>query len=93
MIKAIAGRPTETFAKYLYEEVCKVYWGYAASENLSDEELVRKSYQGICPAPGYPAYPEHTGKGTTWQPLGVETYTGMGLTEPFAMWLGASIPG
>ncbi|MBN0848110.1 hypothetical protein JTL96_37620, partial [Pseudomonas aeruginosa] len=90
MIKAIADRLAEAFAEYLHEKVRKVYWGYAANENLSNEELIRENYQGIRPAPGYPACPEHTEKGTIWQLLDVEAHTGMKLTESFAMWPGAS---
>ncbi|MBN0742409.1 hypothetical protein JTL98_35870, partial [Pseudomonas aeruginosa] len=91
MIKAIADRLAEAFAEYLHEKVRKVYWGYAANENLSNEELIRENYQGIRPAPGYPACPEHTEKGTIWQLLDVEAHTGMKLTESFAMWPGASV--
>ncbi len=56
-------------------------------------ELIRENYQGIRPAPGYPACPEHTEKGTIWQLLDVEAHTGMKLTESFAMWPGASVSG
>ncbi|STG51860.1 B12-dependent methionine synthase [Escherichia coli] len=62
----------------------KVYWGYAPNENLSNEELIRENYQGIRPAPGYPACPEHTEKATIWELLEVEKHTGMKLTESFA---------
>ena len=93
MMKAIADRLAEAFAEYLHERVRKVYWGYAANENLSNEELIRENYQGIRPAPGYPACPEHTEKGTIWQLLDVEAHTGMKLTESFAMWPGASVSG
>ncbi|KAF3366739.1 vitamin B12 dependent methionine synthase, activation domain protein, partial [Enterococcus faecium] len=93
MIKAIADRLAEAFAEYLHEKVRTVYWGYAANENLSNEELMRENYQGIRPAPGYPACPEHTEKGTIWQLLDVEAHTGMKLTESFAMWPGASVSG
>ncbi|VTP62390.1 Methionine synthase [Leclercia adecarboxylata] len=72
MVKAIADRLAEAFAEYLHERVRKVYWGYAPNENLSNEELIRENYQGIRPAPGYPACPEHTEKGTIWQLLDVE---------------------
>jgi 5-methyltetrahydrofolate--homocysteine methyltransferase len=93
MIKAIADRLAEAFAEYLHERVRKVYWGYAANENLSNEELIRENYQGIRPAPGYPACPEHTEKATIWQLLDTETHTGMKLTESYAMWPGASVSG
>lgn len=93
MVKALADRLAEAFAEYLHERVRKVIWGYAASENLSNEELIRENYQGIRPAPGYPACPEHTEKATIWQLLDVETHTGMKLTESFAMWPGAAVSG
>ncbi|VDZ96632.1 B12-dependent methionine synthase [Salmonella enterica subsp. enterica] len=63
------------------------------TESLSNDELIRENYQGIRPAPGYPACPEHTEKGTIWQLLDVEKHTGMKLTESFAMWPGASVSG
>lgn len=93
MVKALADRLAEAFAEYLHERVRKVIWGYAANENLSNEELIRENYQGIRPAPGYPACPEHTEKATIWQLLDVERHTGMKLTESFAMWPGASVSG
>jgi len=93
MVKAVADRLAEAFAEYLHERVRKVYWGYAANENLSNEELIRENYQGIRPAPGYPACPEHTEKATIWQLLDVETRIGMKLTESYAMWPGASVSG
>ncbi|NMC22753.1 MAG: methionine synthase [Serratia sp.] len=93
MIKALADRLAEAFAEYLHEKVRKVYWGFAANENLSNEELIRENYQGIRPAPGYPACPEHTEKGQIWKLLDVETNTGMQLTESFAMWPGAVVSG
>jgi len=93
MIKALADRLAEAFAEYLHEKVRKVYWGFAANENLSNEELIRENYQGIRPAPGYPACPEHTEKGQIWTLLDVEANTGMQLTESFAMWPGAAVSG
>ncbi|WP_313619894.1 methionine synthase, partial [Pantoea septica] len=93
MVKAVADRLAEAFAEYLHERVRKVIWGFAAHENLSKEELIRENYQGIRPAPGYPACPEHTEKAAIWQLLDVETHTGMKLTESFAMWPGASVSG
>ncbi|RRZ89020.1 methionine synthase [Erwinia sp. 198] len=93
MVKALADRLAEAFAEYLHERVRKVIWGFAPTENLSNEELIRENYQGIRPAPGYPACPEHTGKATIWQLLDVETHTGMRLTGSCAMWPGASVSG
>ena len=93
MIKAVADRLAEAFAEYLHEQVRKVYWGYAADENLSNEELIRENYQGIRPAPGYPACPEHTEKAAIWKLLDVEKVIGMQLTESYAMWPGASVAG
>lgn len=93
MVKALADRLAEGFAEYLHERVRKVIWGFAATENLSNEELIRENYQGIRPAPGYPACPEHTEKATIWQLLDVEHHTGMKLTGSFAMWPGAAVSG
>lgn len=93
MLKAIADRLAEAFAEYLHERVRKVIWGFAAHENLSNEALIRENYQGIRPAPGYPACPEHTEKAQIWQLLDVEKHTGMKLTESYAMWPGASVAG
>ncbi|MDF7679353.1 methionine synthase [Enterobacteriaceae bacterium ESL0689] len=93
MVKALADRLAEAFAEYLHERVRKVYWGYAANENLSNGDLIRENYQGIRPAPGYPACPDHTEKATIWQLLQVEAHTGMKITESFAMWPGASVSG
>jgi len=93
MVKALADRLAEAFAEYLHEKVRKVYWGFSPYENLSNEELIRENYQGIRPAPGYPACPEHTEKGEIWTLLDVETHTGMQLTESFAMWPGAAVSG
>ncbi|QZQ49968.1 methionine synthase [Erwinia persicina] len=93
MVKALADRLAEGFAEYLHERVRKVIWGFAATENLSNDALIRENYQGIRPAPGYPACPEHTEKATIWQLLDVENHTGMKLTESFAMWPGAAVSG
>ena len=93
MVKALSDRLAEAFAEYLHERVRKVYWGYAPTENLSNEELIRENYQGIRPAPGYPACPEHTEKATIWELLDVENMVGMKLTESYAMWPGASVSG
>lgn len=93
MLKALADRLAEAFAEYLHQQVRMRYWGYAADENLSNEELIRENYQGTRPAPGYPACPEHTEKEKIWQLLDVETQVGMKLTSSFAMWPGASVSG
>ncbi|MGC0955448.1 methionine synthase [Pantoea agglomerans] len=93
MVKALADRLAEAFAEYLHERVRKVIWGFAPNENLSNEELIRENYQGIRPAPGYPACPEHTEKAAIWRLLAVEQQTGIKLTESFAMWPGASVSG
>ncbi|EMG6528928.1 MULTISPECIES: methionine synthase [Providencia] len=93
MVKALADRLAEAFAEYLHQQVRRQYWGYAADENLSNEELIRENYQGIRPAPGYPACPEHTEKAKIWQLLDVETQIGMKLTSSYAMWPGASVSG
>ncbi|MGL5564237.1 MAG: vitamin B12 dependent-methionine synthase activation domain-containing protein, partial [Plesiomonas sp.] len=68
-------------------------WGYAPDEALSNEELIRENYQGIRPAPGYAACPEHSEKAVIWQLLQAQERTGMRLTESYAMWPGASVSG
>ncbi|QGU89288.1 methionine synthase [Erwinia sorbitola] len=93
MVKALADRLAEGFAEYLHEQVRKEIWGFAPTENLGNDELIRENYQGIRPAPGYPACPEHTEKATIWELLDVENHTGMKLTESFAMWPGAAVSG
>lgn len=93
MLKALADRLAEAFAEYLHEQVRKQYWGYAPDEALDNDALIRENYQGIRPAPGYPACPEHTEKAAIWALLGVEEKIGMKLTESFAMWPGASVAG
>jgi 5-methyltetrahydrofolate--homocysteine methyltransferase len=93
LIQAVCDRLAEAFAEYLHAQVRKEYWGYAADENLTNEELIRENYQGIRPAPGYPACPEHTEKGTLWQLLGVEQAIGMKLTDSYAMLPAAAVSG
>ncbi|MCW8107651.1 methionine synthase [Alteromonas ponticola] len=93
MIKAVADRLAEAFAEYLHERVRKEIWGYAAQEDWDNEALIREKYQGIRPAPGYAACPEHTEKQLIWDLLDVETHTGMKLTDNYAMWPGASVSG
>ncbi|SHH00714.1 methionine synthase [Winogradskyella jejuensis] len=93
MIKALADRLAEAFAEYLHKEVRTKHWGYAASEDLSNEELIKEAYKGIRPAPGYPACPDHLEKNTIWDLLKVEETIGVKLTESLAMWPAASVSG
>lgn len=93
MVKALADRLVEAFAEYLHEQVRKKYWGYAANEELSNTELISESYQGIRPAPGYPACPDHLEKETIWDILKVKETIGVSLTESLAMWPAASVSG
>ena len=93
MIKALADRLAEAFAEYLHELVRKEYWGYASEENLTNDELIKESYRGIRPAPGYPACPDHLEKETIWEILQVEKAIGVSLTESLAMWPAASVSG
>jgi 5-methyltetrahydrofolate--homocysteine methyltransferase len=93
LIKAISDRLAEAFAEYLHEQVRKNYWGYATSENLDNEALIKEDYQGIRPAPGYPACPDHTEKRLLFNLLEVEKNTGITLTESFAMWPASAVSG
>lgn len=93
MIQAVADRLAEAFAEYLHKEVRKDIWGYSPDEDLSNDDLIREKYQGIRPAPGYPACPEHTEKGSLWELMNVEESIGMSLTSSYAMWPGASVSG
>ncbi|MCX6187889.1 MAG: B12-binding domain-containing protein, partial [Bacteroidetes bacterium] len=93
MIKAIADRLAEAFAERMHELVRKEYWGYASSENLSSEDLIKEEYQGIRPAPGYPACPDHTEKRTLFNLLDAENKIGLHLTENFAMYPAAAVSG
>jgi 5-methyltetrahydrofolate--homocysteine methyltransferase len=92
MAEAIADRLAEAFAEYLHQRA-RNEWGYGKHEDLTQTELIREQYRGIRPAPGYPACPDHTEKGTLWRLLDVEENTGMTLTESFAMWPGSSVSG
>ncbi len=91
--KALADRLAEAFAERMHERVRKELWGYAAHENLGNAALISEEYQGIRPAPGYPACPDHTEKSTLWRLLDAERNTGVRLTENFAMWPTASVSG
>ena len=93
MIKALADRLAEAFAEYLHKEVRVHHWGYATNEQLSNDELIKESYKGIRPAPGYPACPDHLEKQTIWKLLDVKKQIGVELTESLAMWPAASVSG
>ncbi len=92
LLKALADRLAEAFAEHLHERVRKEFWGYAADEKLSNEELIREAYAGIRPAPGYPAQPDHTEKPTLFNLLGADR-TAITLTESLAMMPAASVSG
>jgi 5-methyltetrahydrofolate--homocysteine methyltransferase len=93
MAKAVADRLAESFAEYLHREVRTRFWGYAHDENLSNEDLIRENYQGIRPAPGYPACPEHTEKATLFDVLKATENAGITLTESMAMMPAAAVSG
>jgi len=93
MIKVLADRLAEALAEMLHKEIRANYWGYAVDETLSNEEMIKEKYQGIRPAAGYPACPEHTEKGTLWQLLDAENNIGMSLTESYAMLPTAAVSG
>ncbi|NKI25658.1 methionine synthase [Arenibacter sp. 6A1] len=93
MVKALADRFAEAFAEYLHREVRKEHWGYVPEEGLSNEELIKESYIGIRPAPGYPACPDHLEKLTIWEVLQVKEKIGVSLTDSLAMWPAASVSG
>ncbi|WP_396177210.1 methionine synthase [Flavobacterium sp.] len=93
MLKALADRLAEAFAEYLHLQVRKEIWGYASDENLNNLELIKESYKGIRPAPGYPACPDHLEKPTIFELLDVEKQIGVTLTESMAMWPASSVSG
>ena len=93
MLKALADRLAEAFAERMHERVRREFWGYAPDENLVNEDLIKESYRGIRPAPGYPANPEHTEKKLLWNLLDVEKNTGIHLTDSMAMMPAASVSG
>ncbi|MCS6988977.1 MAG: methionine synthase [Chloroherpetonaceae bacterium] len=93
MVKALADRLAEAFAEYLHERVRKEFWGYAPNEKFTNDELIKEAYQGIRPAPGYPACPDHTEKRALFELLDVEAKTGIFLTESCAMYPTAAVSG
>ena len=93
MVKALADRLAEACAEWLHREVRKNLWAYASDEQLDNDDLIREQYQGIRPAPGYPACPDHTEKGTLFSLLDPEGNSGVTLTEHFAMFPTAAVSG
>jgi 5-methyltetrahydrofolate--homocysteine methyltransferase len=93
MLKALADRLAEAFAELMHLKVRKEFWGYAAKENLSKEELIKEVYHGIRPAPGYPAQPDHTEKITLFKLMDVEKNAGITLTSGLAMVPTAAVSG
>jgi len=93
MVKAIADRLAEAYAEYLHKEIRTNKWGYVRNEDLDNKELIKESYKGIRPAPGYPACPDHLEKETIWKLLDVENVIGVKLTESLAMWPASSVSG
>lgn len=93
LVKALADRLAEACAEYMHKKVRTEYWVYSTNESLSNEELITEKYQGIRPAPGYPACPEHTEKQILWNILDVEENTGISLTDSCAMFPTAAVSG
>ena len=93
LLKSLADRLAEALAEQMHGRVRREFWGYAADEALANDDIIKEAYQGIRPAPGYPACPDHTTKGDLFQLLDVEANIGMSLTENFAMRPAASVSG
>jgi len=93
LVKALADRFAEAFAERMHERVRKEFWGYAADENLTGDDLIAETYRGIRPAPGYPAQPDHTEKATLFRLLDAERAAGVQLTESYSMLPGSSVSG
>jgi 5-methyltetrahydrofolate--homocysteine methyltransferase len=91
--KALCDRLAEAFAERMHARVRREFWGYAAGEALSNDDLILEKYRGIRPAPGYPAQPDHTEKATLWKLMDVDKAAGIELTESYAMWPGAAVSG
>ena len=93
MVKALADRLAEACAEWLHQQVRTTYWGYEPEETLSNEDLIKEQYKGIRPAPGYPACPDHTEKGTLFELLDPDNESGVTLTEHYAMFPTAAVSG
>jgi 5-methyltetrahydrofolate--homocysteine methyltransferase len=93
LLRALADRLAEAFAEHMHERVRREFWGYSPNENYTNAELIKEEYRGIRPAPGYPAQPDHTEKGTLFKLLDAEAKAGIKLTESYAMWPGSAVSG
>jgi len=93
MAQAIADRFAEALAEYLHKQIRTKHWGYDNDEGLTNDDLIKETYKGIRPAPGYPACPDHLEKETIWELLKVEENIGVTLTESLAMWPAAAVSG
>ena len=93
LLESLADRLAEAFAERLHQRVRTQFWGHAPEESLANEDLIAERYQGIRPAPGYPACPDHTEKQVLWELLDVEAATCIELTDSMAMWPGAAVSG
>ena len=93
LLKALADRLAEAFAELMHERVRKEFWAYAGDERYSNDELIKENYQGIRPAPGYPACPDHTEKATLWSLIEPDKNAGITITESFAMMPTAAVSG
>ncbi|MEQ1592835.1 MAG: methionine synthase [Thiobacillaceae bacterium] len=93
LFKSLCDRLAEAFAEHLHLRVRREFWGYASNESLPNDELIAEKYQGIRPAPGYPACPEHSEKAALFEVLDATANIGVALTENYAMWPGAAVSG
>jgi 5-methyltetrahydrofolate--homocysteine methyltransferase len=93
LFKSLCDRLAEAFAEHLHLRIRREFWGYASEETLTNDELIAEQYQGIRPAPGYPACPEHSEKAPLFEVLDATAAIGVKLTENFAMWPGAAVSG
>lgn len=93
LLSSLSDRLAEATAEFLHQHIRKNVWGYATDETLSPQELIKESYQGIRPAPGYPACPDHQQKATIWRLLDVEKHIGVRITKNYAMHPASSISG
>jgi 5-methyltetrahydrofolate--homocysteine methyltransferase len=93
LVKAIADRLAEALAERMHERVRKEFWGYASDEHYSNPDLIKEAYQGIRPAPGYPACPDHTEKGTLFKLLDATQKISVDITETYAMMPAAAVSG